>query len=137
MLGLLVTVVGGGAVTTPAEAVEPPTCWGDWCSGQDPEASGCSRDAQPIASARIPGTYAYVELRWSPTCKTNSARVPAAWGTDYPWQLRAYQCATGYNQTGVSDSNPNYSWTKMIYSPTLRVRAEWNGQPGSAWTACG
>ncbi|GAA0930033.1 hypothetical protein Vau01_046540 [Virgisporangium aurantiacum] len=120
--------------TAPARAA---TCWGDYCSGQDPEAAGCSADASPVAAARIPGTYSYVELRWSPSCKTNWARVPAAWGTAYPWQLRATQCATGYQQSGVVGNNANYAWTRMIYSPTLRVRAEWNGQPGSVWTACG
>ncbi|MFG1656943.1 DUF2690 domain-containing protein [Micromonospora chersina] len=132
-LGMLVAVAGVDAATSPAQAA---TCWGDWCSGQDPQAAGCSADAYTTASARIPGTYAYVELRWSPSCKTNWARVPAAWGTSYPWQLRAYQCKTGYNQSGVVASSADYSWTRMIYSPTLGVRAEWNGQPGSVGTAC-
>ncbi|MFI6762831.1 DUF2690 domain-containing protein [Micromonospora sp. NPDC050417] len=133
-LGLLFAVAGVDAVTNSAQAA---TCWGDYCSGQDPQAAGCGTDAYTVASARIPGTFSsYVELRWSPSCKTNWARVPASWGQSYPWQLRAYQCATGYHQTGVSDSSSDYSWTRMIYSPTLGVSARWTGQPGSTATAC-
>ncbi|GLL05094.1 DUF2690 domain-containing protein [Dactylosporangium matsuzakiense] len=72
IIGLLGAVTLGlsGAVAagSPALAV---TCYGDYCSGQDPESSGCSADATTTASARIWGTESYIELRWSPTCKTN------------------------------------------------------------------
>ncbi|MET8280579.1 DUF2690 domain-containing protein [Micromonospora sp. NPDC005174] len=128
-LGLSGTI----AVGSPALAV---SCYGDYCSGQDPEASGCSADATTTASARIWGTYSYIELRWSPTCKTNWARVPASWGTSYPSQVQAFQCATGYNQSGVSASNASYSWSRMIYSPKLGVSARWTGAPGYTSTAC-
>jgi len=128
----LVTAMVGMSflVALPAEAV---SCYGDYCSGVDPESSGCSADAFTRVSARIPGTYAYVELRWSPTCKTNWART--TWSGD-PSSLRALQCATGYSQIGVSGSNGTYSWTRMIYSPNLGVSAQWIGPPGSTATSC-
>jgi hypothetical protein len=112
-------------------------CYGDYCSGQDPQAMGCSADAYTVASILIPGTGAYVELRWSPSCKANWARVPSGFGAYYPSQLYAIQCATGYTQRGVVASSGGYSWTRMIYSPVKTVRAAWIGVPGSTSTACG
>lgn len=112
------------------------SCWGDWCSGQDPQATGCAADAYTVAHARIPGTWSYVELRWSPTCKTNWARVHSSWGTSYPWALRAVQRDTGYQQVGVVNSSGSYSWTRQIYSPRLCVYGAWTGPPGTTATSC-
>jgi hypothetical protein len=129
-----------GAVTTITLAAEQPasaaTCWGDWCSGRDPQATGCANDAYTVAHARIPGTYTNIELRWSPSCKTEWARVPASWGKSYPSNLRAVQPSTGYSQIGVVASNGTYSWTRQIYSPSRCVYAAWVGPPGSVGTAC-
>lgn len=111
-------------------------CYGDYCSGQNPQSTGCSADARTVASVYVPGTQSPVELRWSPTCKTNWARVDWSWGASYPGNLKATQCATGYTQAGVVDSNSTYSWTRMIYSPVKSVRASWGPQPGTAWTWC-
>jgi hypothetical protein len=135
---VLLTLVGGLAVVTltgeePAAAAG---CYGDWCSGRDPQAMGCAADAVTTAHARIPGTYSYLELRWSPSCKTNWARVPASWGTHYPWALKAVQRPTNYTQAGVVASSADYSWTRMIYSPQMCVYASWTGPPGSVGTAC-
>lgn len=78
-------------------------CYGDYCSGKDPEQTGCSADAYTTASARIPGTYAYVDLRWSPSCKTNWAR--ANWYPDpATTTISVVQCPTGYTQRGTSGS---------------------------------
>lgn len=123
----------------PASATHYPghvNCWGDWCSGQDPAAMGCDADAYTVVHARIPGTWSNVELRWSPTCKTNWARVPSGHGQYYPWALRAVQRPTGYSQVGVVRSNTYYSWTRMIYSPTMCVYAAWTGPPGTVGTSC-
>src|SRR5690349_11402154 len=120
-LGLSGTV----AVGSPALAV---SCYGDYCSGKDPESSGCSADGVTVASGPLWGTFnTYVELRWSPTCKTNWARIPATYGTSQPQALVAYQCPTGYQQVGVSASNSTWSWSRMIYSPVKSVKAIWNG----------
>lgn len=136
-----VAVVSPAGAETPQEsamsnAAPAATCYGDYCSGQNPETTGCSSDADTVVHARIPGTWTNIELRWSPSCKTKWARVPASWGTSLPNNLRAYQCATGYQQVGIVDSNSNFAWTAMIYSPNLTVMAQWIGPPGSTGTSC-
>ncbi|MEV8515359.1 DUF2690 domain-containing protein [Dactylosporangium sp. NPDC051484] len=132
----LLALSGVVAAGTPAQALTV-GCWGDYCSGRDPEETGCSADGVTVASGPMWGTFnTYVELRWSPTCKTNWARLPAVWGTSQPQALVAYQCPTGYQQVGVSASNSTWSWSRMIYSPTKSVRAIWNGGPGGGATAC-
>jgi len=136
ILGVLCLLTVGTGSVVASTAAHAASCYGDYCSGQDPQAAGCSSDAYTVVSARIPGTYTYIELRWSPSCKTNWARVPASWGTSYPSSLEAVQCSTGYTQRGVVASSSDYSWTRMIYSPVLLVRADWIGSPGSVGTSC-
>jgi len=103
---------------------------GDWCSGQDPQVTGCAADAQTVAWEDLPG--ARLEVRWSPTCKTNWARYqqyPRGWYMgNVPVTLRAVQ-DTGYMQSHVyGENNPpaegTTTWTPMIYSPVHKVRAE-------------
>jgi len=134
---VVVSLLTGGATTFASESqAGAATCWGDWCSGQDPQATGCANDGVTVAHANIPGTTARVELRWSPSCKTKWARVPSSWGKSYPGNLRVVQRSTGYSQVRVVASNASYSWTRQIYSPTRCVYAAWIGPPGSVGTAC-
>ena len=113
---------------TPAFAV---SCYGDYCSGQDPLSTGCSADAYTVHTASVYGTNgaSTVEIRWSPTCKTNWARVN--WVTT---NVKAVQ-QTGYTQ-GYSSNNGTTAWSKMIYSPTLCVKAVTWGNWGTTETAC-
>jgi hypothetical protein len=130
---LLLGFAGALVVGAPAQA--SPSCYGDYCSGTNPETTGCSVGAQTVAQQTWAGWGVKLELRWSPTCKTNWARVstnPAASGAT----LRAVQCSTGYTQAGAVANNGTYWWTRQIYSPTLTVRADWVGAPGSKSTAC-
>ncbi|MEV6707416.1 DUF2690 domain-containing protein [Micromonospora wenchangensis] len=98
-------------------------CYGDYCSGKDPEAMGCSADAYTVTSAWT-GSYT-VELRWSPSCKTNWARIGAGYGGSL-WVVQT----TGYKQSS-SGSNGSFRWTAMIYSPSLLCR----GEAGSTYTS--
>ncbi|MGO3701912.1 MAG: DUF2690 domain-containing protein [Candidatus Saccharimonadales bacterium] len=115
------------STTVGAPEAEAATCYGDWCSGQDPQAAGCAGDAFTTVSADL-GT-GILEVRWSPSCQTNWARV-----TIYPTGLRcvkeSYLDAIqegGYTQSKVvpmtcnTYSSVNY-WTPMIYSPVKRVK---------------
>lgn len=120
---------GGSAIGPSADAATV-TCYGDYCSGEDPEATGCADDAQTVAWEDLPG--ARLELRWSPTCKTNWARYqqyPRGWYVgNSPLVLSAVQ-DTGYTQSLVYGiENPpadgTTTWTPMIYSPVRVVRAE-------------
>jgi hypothetical protein len=128
----------------PPPAVETSVgCYGDYCSGQDPMTTRCADDAVTTAYSDI--TAARVEVRWSPTCRTNWARYvqyPRGWYFgNVPIELRAVQ-DTGYTQRLAFDVNgdpvgtshtfthdPNRgvtgaAWTPMIYSPVHLVRAE-------------
>lgn len=113
-VALLAIVSAGTLAVAPAPAGAV-GCWGDYCSGTDPQATGCSADAFTVASYSPPSSSTTLELRWSPTCKTNWARLSG--GCDIT-DLRAVQ-STGYTQTR-SGANP---WSRQIYSPTLAVKA--------------
>jgi hypothetical protein len=131
---MAITVTSGLIMTLCAVVVAPAahavSCYGDYCSDQDPQASGCSADAYTVASANIYGTDAYVEIRWSPTCQTNWARSPAT----SLGNIEAVQ-STGYTQ-GYGANNGAYQWSRMIYSPKLCVKAVAWGGWGTTETAC-
>lgn len=105
-----------------------PKCYGDYCSGRDPQQTGCSDDA--VTTRWVDVTSARLELRWSPICKTNWARYqqyPRGWFLgNVPLEMRAVQ-DTGYTQRrsyGVNGTPEGTTWTPMIYSPVRLVRAE-------------
>lgn len=104
-------------------------CYGDYCSGQNPDATKCAADAKTIAVDNIEG--AMLEVRYSPTCQTNWARYQQyplglkIIGTA-PLTLRAVQ-DTGYTQEysfGINGADPGTYVTPMIYSPVHKVYAE-------------
>jgi hypothetical protein len=116
------------AVTTPVAVAAPArvSCYGDYCSGKDPLASGCDADAVTVAWVDASG--ARLDLRWSPTCKTDWARwqqYPVGLKSDQPYQLAAVQ-DTGYTQSkdlGVNGVSQGTYWSNMIYSPVHPVKA--------------
>lgn len=103
------------------------TCYGDYCSGQDPETTGCSADAETVAVVVDDKGGGRLELRWSPTCKTNWARwqqYPVGWCMNCtPIGLYAVQ-EGGYTQSVDFTKNTprEMNWTPMIYSPQKRLR---------------
>lgn len=138
-IGLAVMlIISSGVVNlvaaAPASAV---SCYGDYCSGKDPMATGCANDAYTVTSVVQPGAGA-LEVRWSPTCKTNWARL-----TIYPQgrigtyvngaALSAVQ-STGYTQTTWISAwfgNQTYTyWSPMIYSPVKCVKAVYDAKNG-------
>lgn len=109
-------------------------CYGDWCSGRDPQSTGCSADGQTVASTTVtyteltPGVdppsreieVGWLDLRWSPTCKTNWSRL-TLYGSA-PFSEVVVTQDTGYTQsyrtTGwTGRSGVGTYWTNMIYSP--------------------
>jgi hypothetical protein len=81
---MVVAVAGPAGATSPPAPAARVTCSGDGCTGQRPELTGCDKDGRTIrtgkvvdASGRAVGT---IELRWSPTCGTNWARVSSTVG---------------------------------------------------------
>jgi hypothetical protein len=122
-LGLTVAV-GALIVVAPAPAsAAAVTCYGDYCSGKDPQTTGCAADARTIFLSYVYGTGGgtWVEVRWSDTCRTNWARTNGV-----RTNIEAVQ-DTGYRQ-GYSANNGAYSWSRMIYSPVRHVQGcIWGG----------
>ncbi|WP_328442880.1 DUF2690 domain-containing protein [Amycolatopsis sp. NBC_00438] len=130
--GAVVLAVAAMAGLQPAASAEAAVgCYGDYCSGQDPQATGCAADAKTVAIEDLSG--ARLEVRWSPTCKTNWARweqYPVGLKSDLALSLVAIQ-DTGYSQSasGMDDVNGTRAgtyWSPMIYSPVHKVKAAAN-----------
>ena len=73
--GLLIPAMSTEALATTHAATAPAAapCSGFGCDGQDPNADGCANGAQVVYSAVT--SYGTLQLRWSPTCKTNWGRL--------------------------------------------------------------
>jgi len=100
------------------------TCSGAGCNYQDPLATGCSADAVTVAHVQLPWVAQRLELRWSPSCHTNWARM---YLDTAPTWLRAIQPDRGDGLPRVTQMighNDIYSWSAMIYSPVLCVYAD-------------
>lgn len=141
-----VSAVAGINIATTESASASPTCYGDWCSGQDPNTTGCANDAKTVATARITthedvidadgGHRVYrdmgtVELRWSQKCKTNWARANVH-SAGPVYKVIAEQ-DTGYSQVKETagfqgGTEPGIFYTGMIYSPVHQVFARVEGQ---------
>lgn len=101
------------------------TCYGDYCSNKDPQSTGCSSDARTVSYTDVYHSRSYVgflELRWSPSCKTNWARFTPQSGLNY--KVRAVQPETGYAVDWRQYSPWQTGWSNQIYSPTKCVYAE-------------
>ena len=92
-------------------------CSGYTCDGKDPVAMGCSSGAVTAASKKSTGVFwrTFVELRWSPTCKTNWTRisyenVTTTWDPNYDKKLTP-QLLTA---TVYRSSNPKVSYTTTV-----------------------
>lgn len=129
-------ILGSIAVAAPANAV---TCYGDYCSGVDPQSSGCSADAFVATSW---GNSAFMlETRYSPTCKTNWGRITlydtGLVGCAPSGTLSAVQ-DTGYTQSttiSLPCSTPLITrWTPMIYSPVKQVRTRFTTPSATYYT---
>ncbi len=90
------------------------TCSGHGCDYLDPIATGCANGSEyTVYTANISGGR--VELRWSPVCQTNWARVTSTIGAT---------CLYGAVQRQSDGATASYSlcgttslYTDMLYSP--------------------
>jgi hypothetical protein len=135
----------GANLATTTEAFADPSCYGDYCSGQDPEATHCVDGSAIVATDN--NEYSSVQLKWSPTCKTNWAKLvvyPTGKFHTFNHGLLTAQQDTGYTQSltvpmAHDNSEAIIYWTPMIYSPDHCVKAMFNNQLKSydlAETAC-
>lgn len=145
MLSILFLFLGGAVVlAAPASAA---TCYGDYCSNKDPQATGCSTNAwtqnasvDVYSAGVVTNEYAgRLELRASNTCGTQWGRFTSQ--GDFSYQVRLEQPATGY-VTDWQNAGPWVSsWTNQIYSPNYCVRAHiitsgWIGFKEEYYTGC-
>jgi hypothetical protein len=130
-LATAATALAFGVIAVGAGAADAASCYGDYCSGQDPAATGCDRGATTIA-VRSDIVGARLDMRWSRKCKTAWARwqqYPRGWNLgSVLLELRTVQ-DTGYmqlrswpNLSGPGDNTT--TWSPMVYSPHRKVRAE-------------
>jgi hypothetical protein len=109
-------------------------CYGDYCSGKDPQTTGCANSSTTFATVNGDGWS--LQLRWSTVCKTEWARIVVYPGWMAPGSIWARQ-STGYTQSagfgGSHFSVATAFWTRQIYSPVYCVTANANQYPGYAW----
>jgi len=120
---------------TPAAAVG---CSGTGCNGQDPGTTGCSSGSYTVysvskqfyASGNFWATLR-VDLRWSPTCKTNWARgvITSSNPSNSSFQIQVYlqQVAAGGGYGTLWDTEytgiGRQVYGDMWYAPTQPLRA--------------
>ena len=133
-----VPVAAAAATGTHAPARAAAACSNRGCNGKDPQSTGCSAtfQARDIRSAPIMShgkQVGLVELRWSPFCGNNWARVTSMVGT-------ANLTATATRHDGAKMSANGRGavlWTPMIFGRDLCVSATGTVNGATATTACG
>ncbi|MFI6449092.1 DUF2690 domain-containing protein [Kitasatospora sp. NPDC050543] len=104
-LAAAATALAGLAAPTASAATPRVTagCYGSSCTDKDPMDMGCNTDAYTVESGRsAKGT---IELRYSPSCKANWARIYDASGGQAFWVENASAVALWHARgaTGYSD----------------------------------
>jgi hypothetical protein len=115
-----------GAVADPGVAHADGSCWGDYCTGQNPYSSGCASDAYVWGTANL--TYkdsdgnqqnaGTIQLIVSPSCGTRWAYATLTDSDVSGVQVEAKQ------DTGFTEETPWYNngagtyYTEMTYSRT-------------------
>lgn len=140
---LATAVLGCSAVVATATPAAAVTCYGDYCSGKDPQATGCASGASTSAVREFSqgSTRGVLEVRYSPTCKTNWTRVTvysvgnllqASAGT-----VKSIQ-DSGYT-TSANVPRPTETvqvWTPMIYSPVRLVKGQYTTDTNPCRVGC-
>ncbi len=125
-IALLVSLFGMtafvGVSTVSAHAVQRSspqvTCSGNGCNGKDPVATGCASGAYTVQTAVFSNSN--VELRYSPTCKTNWGLVTSKVSATV--LVIRIQRIDGLTYT-FSGGNFTSARSAMVYAPVLKARA--------------
>ncbi|MFF7146216.1 DUF2690 domain-containing protein [Streptomyces sp. SID2888] len=121
----LALALGGIAVAPAADAATTAGCTGASCYGKDPDAMGCGGDAYTAASVNT--AHGLVEIRYSPVCKANWARISNAPAGTWFW----VQNSNGQEQQFYLPSGYTSGWTYMV-DGTVKARAG-NGDAYTVW----
>jgi hypothetical protein len=132
LIGSFLIIFGSFVVLSPA-ANASPTCYGDYCSNQDPETTGCNEGAWtqdivdvyyarewPFHYSHFAGT---LELRASNTCGTQWARFTSA-DDEIVSSIQVVQPDTGYKTDFFNLFTGQEGWSNQVYSPDHCVFAE-------------
>lgn len=97
-----VLMMGGWGLAYAPQAIAA-GCDGAGCNGKDPIAMGCASDAYTPSGAYINTPEGHTELRYSPSCHANWARItnssPGSWFyvQNYNGDSQQYYVPSGYN----------------------------------------
>jgi hypothetical protein len=116
----------------------PASCSNQGCNGKDPQSTGCSTTFEARSIRIMPvmsngkqiGT---VELRWSPFCGNNWARVTTTGGVSEPLSAVATRHDGAKQWAGGKGT---VLWTPMIFGRDLCVAATGTVNGVSATTPC-
>jgi hypothetical protein len=107
--------------TTTQHLLPHVTCSGNGCNGLDPEQTGCAADAYTVkvSGGTVSFRTGYVELRYSPTCGTNWARVISTVGNV---QLTASIRRTNDGLFYFAVGSGTRLWSPMVYAPNVKAK---------------
>jgi hypothetical protein len=97
------------------------TCSGNGCNGLDPEQTGCAAGAYTVqvSGGTVSFRTGYVELRYSPTCGTNGARVFSTVGNArHTVSIRRTNDGLSYFAVGSGTR----LWSPMVYAPNVTAK---------------
>lgn len=100
------------------------TCPGTGCNGQDPVAMGCANDAYTARTTQgTIGSKSYtIELRWSPHCQSNWAKISVNQASTLEVQLE-HTNGTAISGTYFGIGGSTAAYGNMYYAPTESVMA--------------
>jgi hypothetical protein len=124
---VILALTMAGAAMFLAPAAHASSCDGGGCSGQDPIAAGCAADAYTPSGATVSTPQGFVELRYSPSCHANWARIsnssPGTW-------FFVQDCNSGEIQDFHVPSGSNSGYTNMVDGYPPAMAGDSDGQTG-------
>ena len=88
--------------------------------GQGPVRSGCSRDATTVRSRQVGSVY--LELRYSPSCRSVWARATGGDGNDIV-QVERTSGGRGLQEARIRKNGRQRNWTAMLDDKNKTARA--------------
>lgn len=102
------------------QAVPKVTCSGNGCNNLDPIQTGCVAGAKTVQTAVL--STAFLQLRYSPTCKTNWGRVISRGSNNTDVYLVLVDRIDGLSY-GTKGLVGPFAWSRMVFAPVARARA--------------
>lgn len=134
VITLFITYTGGTAFAASKHSFRPlVSCSGNGCNGQDPQGTGCSSGGQSVPNGQVNSVFDQdgvllftLELRWSPTCQTNWARINNSNGAQLQATITRTSDGLQYcfpQLCGATSGATGVQWTPMVFAPTVVARA--------------